>query len=92
MFIVIITIIIKNALNFRCFFLRRAHSTEQTPFTRVYPPGTHFTVESTDAMRIKCLPQGLNILMLPGFEPSIAVSIDRHLAHVTNMLYIDISN
>ena len=33
------------------------------------PPGTHFTAEPTEAMRIKCLGQGHNILM-PGFEPS----------------------
>ena len=31
---------IKNAL-FRCYFLRRAHSTEQTPITRMFPSGTH---------------------------------------------------
>ena len=40
---------------------------------RLYPPGTHFTAESTEAMRIKCLTQGNNIL-LPGFEPSTSVS------------------
>ena len=37
------------------------------------PHGTHFTAESTEAMRIKCLAQGNNIL-LPGFEPSTSVS------------------
>ena len=37
------------------------------------PPGTHFTAESTEAMRIKCLAQGNNILLL-GFEPSTSVS------------------
>ena len=36
-------------------------------------PGTNFTAESTEAMRIKCLAQGHNIL-LPGFEPSTSVS------------------
>ena len=40
---------------------------------RLSPPGTHFTAESTEAMRIKCLAQGNNIL-LPGFEPSTSVS------------------
>ena len=35
--------------------------------------GTHFTAESTEAMRMKCLAQGNNIL-LPGFEPSTSVS------------------
>ena len=40
---------------------------------RLSPPGTHFTAESTEAMRIKSLAQGENILML-GFEPSTSVS------------------
>ena len=39
----------------------------------VVPPGTHFTAESTEAMRIKSLAQGENILML-GIEPSTFVS------------------
>ena len=37
------------------------HSTEQTPFTRVFQSGTHFTAESTEAMRVKCL----LLLLLP---------------------------
>ena len=40
---------------------------------RLSPPGTHFSAESTEAMRIKCLAQGNNILLL-GFEPSTSVS------------------
>ena len=40
---------------------------------RLSPPGTHFTAESTEAMRIKSLAQGENILML-GIEPSTFVS------------------
>ena len=40
---------------------------------RLSPPGTHLTAESTEAMRMKCLAQGNNIL-LPGFEPSTSVS------------------
>ena len=40
---------------------------------KVVPPDTHFTAESTEAMQIKCLAQGHNILM-PGFEPSTSVS------------------
>ena len=36
-------------------------------------PTWYFTAESTEAMRIKSLAQGKNILML-GFEPSIYVS------------------
>ena len=40
---------------------------------RLSQPGTHFTAESTEAMRIKSLAQGENILML-GIEPSAFVS------------------
>ena len=40
---------------------------------RLSPPGTHFTAESTEAMRIKYLAQGEDILML-GIEPSTFVS------------------
>ena len=36
---------------------------------RLSPPGTHFTAESTEAMQIKSLAQGENILMLR-FEPA----------------------
>ena len=39
----------------------------------VVPAGTHFTAESTEAMRIKCLAQRHNIVM-PGFAPSTSVS------------------
>ena len=49
-------------------------------------PGTHFTAETTEAMRIKCLSQRHNIL-IPGFEPSTSVSRNRHSNHMTNMLY-----
>ena len=40
---------------------------------RLSPPGTHFTAESTEAMRIKSLAQGENILMLE-IESSTFVS------------------
>ena len=40
---------------------------------RLSPPGTHFTAESTEAMQIKYLAQGENILMLR-FEPATFVS------------------
>ena len=43
--------------------------------------------ESTDAMWIKCLAQGNNILML-GFEPSTSVTRNRHSSQTTNMLYL----
>ena len=52
----------------------------------VVPPGTYFTAESTEAMRIKCLAQGNNIL-LPGFEPSTSVSRNRHSSKTTNILH-----
>ena len=63
----------------------RAHArdgvdTTTTSFTRLSPPGTHFTAESTEAMRIKCLAQGNNIL-LPGFKPSTSVSETNILAN-----------
>ena len=76
----------KKALIFKYYFLRRAHSSEQILFTRVFPSVTHFLDESTEAMRFKCLAQGYNILMQPVFEQSIAVSRNRHLTHMTNML------
>ena len=68
-----------------CYFLRRAHSTEQTPFTRVFPSGTHYSVETTKTTQIKCLPQGHNILMQQRIEPSISVFRNRLLAIVTNL-------
>ena len=55
-------------------------------FMRLSPPGTHFTAESTEAMQTKCLAQGHNILMLPGFEPSTSVSRNGHPNHMTNIL------
>ena len=48
--------------------------------------GTHLLAESTDAIQTKCLAQGYNILMQPGFEPSIAIFRNRHLAPMANML------
>ena len=53
---------------------------------RLSQPGTHLTAESTEAMQIKCLAQGHNILM-PGFEPSTSVSRNRHSNHLTNLLH-----
>ena len=47
------------------------------------PPGNNFTAESTEAMRLKCLAQRHNMLMLPGFEPSTSVSRKRHPNHMT---------
>ena len=45
----------------------------------------YITAESTEAMWIKCLARGHNILM-PGFEPTTSVSRNRHFNHMTNML------
>ena len=42
------------------YFHRRAHSTEQTPFTRVFQSDNHVTAESPEAMRIRRLAQGHN--------------------------------
>ena len=56
------------------------------PFMRVFPFGTHFTLEYTEAMQINCLAQGCNILMQPVFELSIAVSRSTYLTHMNNTL------
>ena len=79
-----ITILIKTFLISKCYFLWRANSTVQTPFTRVFPPD--LTAKSTEAMRIRFRDQGHRILMPPVFEPSISVSRNRHLTHMANML------
>ena len=42
----------------------KTHSTEQIHFTRVLQFGTHFSSESTEAMRIKCLAQGLSYIII----------------------------
>ena len=55
-----------------------------TPFTRLPSSGAHFTAELTEAMWIKCLAQGNNILMAV-FEPSTSVSRNRHSNHTNNM-------
>ena len=81
--------IIKNAWISKCYFLRRAHSTEKTSFTKVFQPGPHLTAESTEAIQMKCLAQGHIILMQTRFGPSIPVYINRHLTHMTNMLHDD---
>ena len=70
----------------KCCFHCKAHSTDQTPFTRVFQSGTHFSSELTEAMQIKCLAQGHNIVIQPGIEPPFDVTRNRHLTHMTNML------
>ena len=76
----------KNALIAKCYLILKVHSTEQTAFWKVFPSGTHFTAESTEVIRIKCLAQGHDIQMLPGFEPSIAMSRNGYLTNMTNIL------
>ena len=78
----------KNALICQCYLLGKAHSKEQTPLTRVFASGTHITAKSTEATRIKCLTQGHSILMQREFEPSMAVSRNRQLTHMTHMTYM----
>ena len=39
-------------------------------------------------MRIKCLAEGHNMLMRPGFEPSIDVSRNQRLSDMTNLFHI----
>ena len=50
------------------------YGTKQTHFMRVIPSGSHFRAESTEAMPIKFLVHGHNIMMHPRVKPSIAVS------------------
>ena len=74
-----------NALIFMCYFLRKAHSTEQTPFTRMSPSGSHWSDELTEAMRIKCRARRHKNWYSFRFEPSNSVSRNRRLIHATNM-------
>ena len=70
-----------------CYFLRKTQISEQTPITMVHLSDNHFRVESTEAMRITFLAQGHNILMLPGFEPSIVVFRNHHPTNMTSMFH-----
>ena len=56
---------------------------------RLSSSGNHFTAESTEAMRIKCLAQGHSILM-PG--SSTSVFRNQHSNHTTNLLLTYICN
>ena len=53
----------------------------------LFPSDTHFTAYSMEVVQIKCLAQRHNILMQSGFKPSIAISRNRHLTYITNMLH-----
>ena len=57
-------------------------------FLAVLPSGAHLSAETTVAKRIRCLAQGHNILVHPGFEPLIAVSRNLHLFNLINFLLV----
>ena len=76
-----------SLLIFKCYLLWKAHGTELTHFSRVISSGTYFSAESSEAMWIKCLAKGHIILMQSGFVPSVAIAINRHLTHMTNVLH-----
>ena len=58
------------------------NSIEQTPFTSVSSHDTHYSAESTEAMRIKCLAQGHSILMPGGLNrPSLYPEIDTSMSN-----------
>ena len=56
-----------------------------THFTWLSPHGTHFTTETTEAMRLKWFAEW-HILLMQGFETSTSVSTNRHSIQLTNML------
>ena len=52
-----------------------------TSFTRLFPSGTHFTAESTEAMQIKYLAQGNNILMSGFIKLCSVIAIIKKIAN-----------
>ena len=68
------TTLLKNVLIFKCYFLRKSHNTEQAVSMMLFPSGSHFTANSTEAMQIECPAEELSILVQPDFKPSINVS------------------
>ena len=76
----------ETSFNMKFNLESRCCGTEPAAYKRVLPSGTHFVAKLTEAMLTKCRAQGHNILMQSGFEPSITVSRNRHLTHMTNML------
>ena len=71
-------------LIFKQYFVRRAHSTDQTPNTWVFPSGTHWTAESTETMWANIL-IAEPTMMQPRVEPSICISRNRLFALMVNM-------
>ena len=74
-------------LIFKCDFLWKADCTNQILFMMVFPSGTHFSAESTEAMQIKCFAQEFNVPMQPRFEPLITASRERHVTDMTIMFF-----
>ena len=66
-------------------FLQKAHSTEH-PSRGCPHLVLILTADSTEAMRIKCLTQGHNILM-PGFKQSTSASRNRHTYKIAFLCY-----
>ena len=57
-----------------CYFLRRAHSSEQTCVIRVFSPGAHYIADFIEAMQIQCLAHG-HILPSMRIEPALLIII-----------------
>ena len=55
---------------FFCYFLLIAHSPDQTPSTRVFPPGTHYSDQQNKALPTMSLAQRHNILTPPSIQPT----------------------
>ena len=53
---------------FKCYFLRIAHGILQVHFTMVFQTSTYLSAESTEAMHIKCLSRGHNIMIHLGLN------------------------
>ena len=53
------------------FYMSICGSSEQTPLRIVIMHATNYTVGLTEAMRIKCLTHGLNMLTLLKIEPTL---------------------
>ena len=52
---------------------------------RMFQFGVHFSAESTEAIRIKCVAQEHKILMQPRIELTISASRNRVFTHTINM-------
>ena len=68
-----------------------AHRTEQADLMTVFQSGTHLSAEMNEAMQIKYLALGHNILMLPSIELSIFICSNRLLAVMIIQMTFDLS-